>query len=256
MAIYKLSVPKKPISLNQKIVFETLFGAIESNVIWKIEAKEDATEVSWRIKGEIDFFYRFMTDKLVEDLKVMEERGLELFEESILRKMKIYSITSQGIVDYSGGFYLYLTTSSKIDQIESKFPLMLKELKEFIESNNIRTSGRPFSIYHKYDLENASTMFSVCIPIPERIITPKETDILTGFMERGKYYKTTLKGSYNNSNKAWEQSMLEVDDLLDYVMLEKGEPFEVYANELQTITNPADLITEIYIPIKKVKAID
>jgi predicted transcriptional regulator YdeE len=71
-------------------------------------------------------------------------------------------------------------------------------------------------------------------------------------MERGTYYKTTLKGSYDNSKKAWEKAMMDVENLLDYYMVEDGEPFEVYVNNMMTTANPADLITEIYIPVARV----
>jgi effector-binding domain-containing protein len=68
-------------------------------------------------------------------------------------------------------------------------------------------------------------------------------------MERGKYYKTILKGSYNNSKLAWENAYGGAGNLTDFVVNEKGEPFEIYVNNPDTTTNPADLITEIYIPV-------
>jgi predicted transcriptional regulator YdeE len=88
------------------------------------------------------------------------------------------------------------------------------------------------------------------------MITPKGTDILTGFFERGKYFKTTLKGSYENSAKAWEKAYTEIADIMDYSIIEDGEPFEVYVNNIMTTTNPADLITEIYIPVEKVRIVE
>ena len=133
---------------------------------------------------------------------------------------------------------------------------MLENIGGFIESNNVRTTGSPFTIYHKYDIENGTTMFSVCYPIPERMITPKGTNILTGFMERGKYFKTTLKGSYENSGRAWEKAYGDIADIMDYNIIEDGEPFEVYVNNTITTPNPADLITEIYVPVEKVRIVE
>ena len=243
---------EKSKSLDQEIIFKTPFGDMRSDVYWILEKVDEGTKVTWGMKGKVDFFFRFMTKGMEDDIGPMEERGLELLDQSIQRKLKIYSIESEGIVDYSGGFYLYLTTSTKISEMNSKFPEMMAKIGEFVSSDNIRTTGSPFTLYHKFDIENGTTMFSVCYPIPERMITPKGTDILTGFMSRGTYFKTTLKGSYDNSQKAWEKAMIEVENLLDYYMVEDGEPFEVYVNNMMTTTNPADLITEIYIPVAKV----
>ena len=245
---------EKSKSLDQEILYKTPFGDMRSEVYWILEKVDEGTKVTWGMKGRMDFFFRFMTKGMNDEIGLMEERGLELLEESIQRKLKIYSIESEGIVDYSGGFYLYLSTSSKISELNSKFPEMLTKVSEFVASANIRTTGSPFTIYHKFDVENGTTMFSVCFPIPERIITPKGTDILTGFMERGTYSKTTLKGSYINSNEAWEKAMIEVEKMLDYYMLEDVEPFEVYVNSSLTTPNPANEITEIYIPVKRVVA--
>jgi effector-binding domain-containing protein len=243
---------EKPTSLDQEIIFKTPFGDMRSEVYWILEKVDEGTNVTWGMKGAMGFFFRFMTKGMEDEIGPMEERGLELLDQSIQKKLKIYSIESEGVVDYSGGFYLYLTTSTKISEMNSKFPEMLSKVGNFVETNSIRTTGSPFTIYHKFDVENGTTMFSVCYPIPERMITPKGTDILTGFMERGKYFKTTLKGSYDNSEKAWKKAMIDVENLLDYYMVEDGEPFEVYVNNIMTTPNPADLVTEIYIPVKKV----
>lgn len=243
---------EKPKSLDQEIIFKTPFGDMRSDVYWQLEKVEAGTKVTWGMKGKMDFIFRFMTKGMEDEMGPMEERGLELLDQSIQKKLKIYSIESEGIVDYSGGFYLYLTTSTKISEMNTKFPEMMVEIGDFLASSNNRSTGSPYTIYHKFDEENGTTMFSVCFPIPERIITPKGTDILTGFMERGTYFKTTLKGSYDNSKKAWEKAMIDVENLLDYYMVEDGEPFEVYVNNMMTTPNPADLITEIYIPVAKV----
>ena len=245
---------EKSKSLDQEILYKTPFGDMRSDVYWILEKVDEGTKVTWGMKGEMDFFFRFMTKGMEDEIGGMEERGLELLEQSIQEKLKIYSIESEVIVDHSGGFYLYLTSSSKISELNSKFPEMLAKVGEFVTSANVRTSGSPFTIYHKYDVENGTTMFSVCYPIPERMITPKGTDILTGFMERETYSKTTLKGSYNNSKEAWEKARFEVEKMLDYYMLEDGEPFEVYVNSSLITPNPANLITEIYIPVKRVVA--
>ena len=253
MATLKVEKPK---SLDQEIIFKTPFGEMRSDVYWRLEKVEEGTSVTWGMKGSMDFFFRFMTKGMADEIGQMQERGLQLLDESIQKKLKVYTIKSEGVVDYSGGFYLYTTTSTKISEMNSKFPEMLTNIGGFIESNNVRTTGSPFTIYHKYDIENGTTMFSVCYPIPERMITPKGTNILTGFMERGKYFKTTLKGSYENSGKAWEKAYGDIADIMDYDIIEDGEPFEVYVNNTITTPNPADLITEIYVPVEKVRIVE
>jgi predicted transcriptional regulator YdeE len=235
--------------IDQEIFFETPFGEMRSEVYWILERTEGGTDLTWGIKGELPFLSRFMASSMEEQMGPMEERGLELFNESIQKKLTIFSIEHEGVVDYSGGFYLYLTTSTKIDEMDLVLQEMMQKLDKYVASNAVRLMGSPFTIYHKYDQENGTAMFSVAYPISERIITEKGSKVLTGFMERGKYFKTVLKGSYQNATEAWEEAYSEVGNLTNFRMLDTGESFEVYVNNMGNTPNPADLVTEIYLPV-------
>lgn len=246
---------EKPNKIDQVVYFKTPFGEMKSNIFWILEKVEEGTNVTWQMKGELDFFYRFMTKGIEKQMAPMLERGLELLAKNIEDELKIYSIKTEEVVDYSGGFYLYTTTASKTEEVGAKYPEMLLKISAFIKSNSIRTTGAPFTIFHKYDEQNGTAMYSVCYPVSERIITPDNTDILSGFMERGKYFKSILKGSYTNAKEAWDKANSAVDDLTEYQRIENGEPFELYVNSPVTTPSPADLITEIYIPVEKIKAV-
>lgn len=243
----------KPKSIEQEIIFKTPFGDMKSDVYWVIEKLKEGTNVTWGMKGEMGFFTRWMSSSMEEQIGPMEERGLELLDKSIQQKIKDYSIKTEGVVERSGRYYLYTSTSSKIDEIGDKYPVLLLKIYGFNKTNNVRTTGGPFTLYHKYDEENGTTLFSVCYPVEEKMITPKGSDILSGFMESGAYFKTTLKGSYENSKEAWETARREANSLEGYKIKENGEPFEEYVNNPHATPNPADLITEIYIPVEKIK---
>lgn len=240
---------QKPERLDQEIIFETPFGDMTSEVYWLLNKTKTGTNLTWGIKGELPFFSRFMSSEMEEQLGSMEERGLELFDENLQEKLKIFSIDSVGVVDYSGGFYLYLSTSSKINYMDTKVGEMMVQIEQFVTDNSIRLTGSPFTIYHKFDQENGTAMFSVGYPIAERIIS-HDSEILTGYMDRGTYLKTILKGSYNNSKEAWEKAMFDAENLKDYTLFDKGEPFEIFVNNANNTPNPAKLITEIYVPVQ------
>ncbi len=240
--------------IDQEIIFKVpIFGDMKSDVFWIFEKVKEGTNVTWGMKGELSFFSRFMVIDMEEEMGTMEVRGLELLDQNIQKDIKVYSIKTNGVIDYSGGYYLYTSTSCKIDEISDKYPLLLLKIYGFNKENNVRTMGGPFTLYHKYDEDYGTTMFSVCYPVAEKMITPRGSDILSGFMKTGKYFKTTLKGSYDNSDEAWEIAREEAESLSNYKMLENGEPFEVYVNNPHEVPNPADLITEIYIPVQEVK---
>ena len=245
---------REPERLDQEIVFETPFGNMMSDVYWMIKPTDKGTELTWGIKGEMPFMTRFMADGMDEQLGPMEERGLELFDQNIRKKLEKFSIDSVGVVDYSGGFYLYLSTSSKIESMDKKLKPMMIEIEKYIEENRIRVTGSPFTIYHNFDELNGTTMFSIGYPIAERIVTVG-SDILTGYFERGTYFKTILTGSYENSKHAWEKTIFDASSLKEYTFLDEDESFEIYVNNPDNTPNPAELITEIYVPVKKIKVL-
>jgi len=243
----------KPKRIDQEITFKTPFGDMKSEIYWILEKVDEGTNLTWGMKGEMGFLSRWMAKGMEDQMGPMEERGLQLFDDNLIKKIKVYSIENNGVVEYSGGYYLYVTTSCKISEISQKYPILLLKIYGFNKTNNIRTTGGPFTLYHKFDEENDAVMFSVCYPVAEKMITPAGSDVLTGFMKSGTYFKTTLKGSYENSDKAWKAALEGAEDLEGYSLVENGEPFEVYANNPHETPNPADLITEIYIPVKKIK---
>lgn len=240
---------KEPEKIGQEIIFHTPFGDTQAEVYWNLDEEGEQTNVTWGIRGEMPFFTRFMAKDMEVQMGPMLERGLELFGENLDKKLKIYSIDSVGVVDWSGGFYLYLTVSSRIRDISDRIPSMMGEIQNYVKENGIRVSGSPFTLYHQFDPVNGNAMFSVCYPVTERILTDGDSDILTGFKERGKYFKVVLKGSYMNSEKAWNAAMDGSSALDDFTGIEGGEPFEVYVNDPSNTPNPADLITEIFIPV-------
>ena len=108
---------------------------------------------------------------------------------------------TNGEQTYAGGYYLYNTTSCKISDFQKKMAEMLPKVGQFVAKNNITVSGSAFVIYHKWDEQNNTVMFSCAIPTPNKVVTTT-SDILTGQLEPFKAVKTTLKGDYSNLKEA------------------------------------------------------
>ena len=236
--------------IESEILFKTPFGDMGSDVYWILEGKEGGTDLTWGMKGEMPFLTRFMASGMEEQMGPMEERGLELFEVGIKKKMQVYSIEDKGVTDYSGGFYLYVSASSQISDMNPKFREMMQQVLSYAEKNNIRLTGSPFAIYHKFDQEHGTTMFSVGYPVSERVIVESDSDVVSGYMKRGSYFKTVLTGSYDHSKEAWERAVAGAAQLGAYEAIENGEPFEIYVKQSDDTPNPAEWVTEIFVPVR------
>lgn len=236
--------------IESEILFKTPFGDMGSEVYWILEEKEGGTDLTWGMKGEMPFLTRFMASGMEEQMGPMEERGLELLEQSLLKKMQVYTVEGKGVVDYSGGYYLYVTASTTISDMNPKFREMMEQVHGYAENNAIRLTGHPFAIYHKFDQENGTTMFSVGYPVSERVIVESNSDVVSGFMKRGSYFKAVLTGSYDHSKEAWETAIAGASQLGAYDPVQDGEPFEIYVKQSDDTPNPAEWITEIFIPVQ------
>ncbi|SDW49738.1 effector-binding domain-containing protein [Lutibacter oricola] len=236
---------------NKQLIQELQFSqGSPSEITWNIEYTNTGNKVTWGMKGENSFSEKafWLTQGGIEkNMAPMFSRGLELLEKHLLKEMDKHSFEFVGEVDHGGGFYLYQTTSCKINDADKKMGEMFPAVAEYIEKNKIDTSGKPFLLTHNWDEQNKTTMFSTCVPVKERIET--EGNVLTGYLLPQKTFKTVYKGSYTNSYKAWEAAYKELAKK-GFKEVEKGEPFEVYKIRPTDNSNPAEWITEIYIPIE------
>ena len=245
-------IPGKEIG--QKITFNTPMGDSESDVYWRLEPSEDGTgtDVTWGMKGEHSFmekvFMAFASEDMETSIKQMYEVGLTKLDSTVQESMKQYTINVDGITDYSGGFYMYVTTAAKQSELSTRMGQMYGQIMGFMTQNNIQPSGMPFTVYHEIDDPNGTLIFSAGIPVRERIITPEGSPVVCGFMDKVTALKTTLKGNYTNISTAYETAK-------EYMAQNKitadpnGNMFEIYANDPGEVPNPADWITEIFIPI-------
>jgi len=238
-------VPNK--ELIQQIDFET---GSTPEVYWNLKKVEDGTEVTWGMRGKNTFkekAYWLTQGGIEKNIKPMYTRGLELLDTYITKEMDKHSIESKGIVDYGGGYYLYQTTSSKFTEIDKKMEEMFPKIMKYMTENNIQSSGKPFTITHKWDEENGTIMFSTCVPVSERIITTG--DVLNGFIKPKKMFKTLLTGNYKYLTEAWETAFknLYTQNLKE---AKDAEPIEVYLVSPHETPNPSKWVTEILIPVE------
>jgi effector-binding domain-containing protein len=245
-------IPNK--GIDQKITFNTPMGDSESDVYWLFEPSEEAgqTKVTWGMKGEHSFmekvYMAFQSEDFETTLETMFSKGLDNLEVEVEKSMNAYEITVDGLTRHGGGFYLYNTTSSKISEIGDKMGPMIRQLSGYMSENNINMAGMPFTIFNEINEQNGTVIFSAAIPVAARVITPRGSPVLCNYMAPVDALKTTLKGKYNYLSEAYTkaQEYLKTNNLMVHP---NRKMFEVYANDPETVPNPANWVTEIYIPV-------
>ncbi|OYX24807.1 MAG: transcription activator effector-binding protein [Flavobacteriales bacterium 32-35-8] len=224
---------------------------LESDIQWDFEPTEEGTKVTWSMAGKQDFMtkmYTVFSGTIEKNTAPDFERGLFKLDSTVIADMKKYSITVSGITEHGGGYYLYTTTSSKINEVSSTIADMLPKITKYAQENNIAMAGAPFVSYITWDEQNNATIFSVCVPTTDRVITT-DSNVLTGELPAFRAVKTTLKGNYTNLKEAWDVAS-------DYIpkngleFADDGPMLEVYITDQTLYPNPADWVTDIYIAVK------
>lgn len=231
------------------------FGDYEpSKINWNFEPIDNGkTKVTWKMNSDnIPFLfkgYAAFSGGFDNMIGPDFERGLEKLDSLIVNEMKIYSVKVNGITQHSGGFYIYNTTSCKMEDLQAKMTEMLPKVGAYAMANNITMAGAPFVNYLKWDEENNAVIFECCIPTSSRVITT-ESDILTGELPSFRAIKTTLTGDYSNLKEAWDKAFAYISEN-GLEAEENGPTIEAYLTDPTNTPNPADWVTEIFIAIKE-----
>lgn len=241
-------------SIDQSITFVTPMGESINDVYWKFEKIEaNKTKVTWGMKGEQAFMekaYWATQDSTVSQmLRPMYQKGLHKLNTFVHEKMKEYTISVDGVTEHGGIFYMYSATTSSIDAIPQKIEKMLPVVDGYLKQNTIPQTGMPFAIYNDYNEAQGTAVFSIAIPVREKVITPADGVVLSNFLPKQKVVKTTLKGDYVNLKEAWEAGYKYIKENNLEPAIESPS-YEVYKIEPTLQPNPAEWITEIYIPVK------
>ena len=114
------------------------------------------------------------------------------------------------------------------------------------DENGITATGFPFCIYHKVDLRKMHFNCDMALPVPAET-TSGELDVKT--YSGGRYYKTTLQGSYEFLELAWYQAYSHLR--MQKIKPEPGRAaLEMYEVDPAAVSHTNELITSIYIPVK------
>lgn len=236
--------------IEQHIVFIKPFES-ESNIKWTFKPSKTGTKVTWAMKGKQDFMTKLYTTfagSIEKNTAPDFDRGLFKLDSIVSADMAINSIKIDGITEYGGGFYMYKTTSANGTNISNIMAKQYEEIMKYMIQNNIPSNGTPFTIYNEINTENGNIIMSNAIPVMNKVNIENGSEILCGFIPNNKVLKTTLKGNYTNLPKAWGAANTYISK--NNLTPSEIKPFEIYRTDPDKTPNPADYITEIYIPIK------
>ena len=235
-------------SIAQKMNYE---GTV-SNVFWSFKDTVGGTKVTWKTTGKMSFLFKIYTtfnggiEKVIGN---MYEKSLANLDKTLDYEINTFAVKVDGLTKKPETFYLHQTFTSEISKVIKNFRIVTPKIITFCEKNNLLLAGKPFIIYHTYDLVNGLTKISICVPIKNQIYTSEGSDLLTGKLEAYQAVKATLTGDYLHLKKAMNKTLeyinanrIATDPSLSHI--------EVYTINKTDTKSPSKWVTEIYYPTK------
>ncbi|MEW9701283.1 MerR family transcriptional regulator [Paenibacillus sp. SI8] len=136
---------------------------------------------------------------------------------------------------------LYTRQMMSSDDYALGYETCFSRLYEKIATEKLTLLGTPMTIYHSPEYNPAGNDTEFAIPIEE---TVKGTRDLPG----GLCAKSVLKGAYPELTSVYAK-LREWAENERYELV--NSPYEVYVTDPNQATDPEDIVTEVYFPVKK-----
>ncbi|TDE03852.1 SRPBCC family protein [Flavobacterium hiemivividum] len=236
---------------NDSIAQKMNFNGTNSSVFWTFKDTIGGTNVTWKTKGNMSFLFKVYTalnggvDKVIGS---MYEKSLTNLDIALDYEINTFSVKENGLVKKPQTFYLAQTFTSELSKVNKNAKIVIPTIVAFCEQNDISVNGKPFVIYHTYDIAKGLAKISICVPIKKEIYISPGSDIVSGKLDAFEGVKTTLTGDYSHITKGYDKALafitknqLASDPKISHI--------QIYSTGKTEIKNPSKWVTEVYIPI-------
>ena len=206
----------------------------------------ESSEVSWVFDADFNGnilgrYFGMMMDGM---LGPQYETGLQNLK-AVVESKPVYDFSGFSVEQVEAQNILFVSTAGQItEDLSAVMAAAYDQITTFMDANGIEMAGMPMTITRHWG--EVIWEFDAAIPVSINAIEGETGDIQLGQTYAGKVVKYIQKGSYDQAEASYE--LLDAY-LADQELETNGDPWEVYANDHETVAE-ADILTYIYQPIK------
>jgi effector-binding domain-containing protein len=209
------------------------------------------TKISWKANVKLGFVNKIIATfngNIEDEVSSMFEKSLTNLDRRLDYEINTYRINTIAVSIRSECFYLEQTFTSEFSKVRKNSEIVFNKITTFCKQNKIIISGKPFLIYHNYDLERQLTKISICIPIKEEIFITEGSEFLCKKLRSQPVIKATISGDYSHIKIALEKVNAYIREK-KYIKNTVYSHFEIFVLDKTKTINPSKWITEIQIPV-------
>ena len=215
----------------------------------KTAGDANSTTVTWRMQCKMPLPMRPMVGMISRMIGNDFALGLGLLRGCLDPAAEYPALGFDGVMHLSAQTCIGEAYEGSIDGLKDAFARIYPALYSEIEPNNIAGAG--VAAYHRINVgKTASKMSTVCdITVPVKQAPAALSNTKTVQLPGGKYFQTTLRGSYEFIGPAWNASWGH----LRMVKLkhDKSRPMlETYHQSRNDTPNSNEWVTYLAIPVK------
>lgn len=215
-------------------------------VSFDFQDKGGATEATWTMNSSLPFFMFWMKNMMTAMIGVDYQRGLSMLKDYIETGSVPSKLEFPGKGRFQGASYLGIRTTRAIADIGERMDQDFKSLFAALESSGTSPSGKPITIYHKYDFVKGITEYTSGIPVETQSVEPSGGMFLSE-IESCNTYQVKHTGPYRHLGNAWSAGMAHERSKV-FKLNKKIPPFEVYENDYREVAEN-ELETTIHFPV-------
>ena len=248
-AVFKNNTSTSTDSLLQNIIVNNE----ENKSLLQFQKTKSGTLITWELNGKLDFNLKMLSvlqggvDNVLGDKL---DEGLNNIDNYLVKELTTYTIKVNGLVTKHTTNYIQQIDTCALADFQKKSKIMLQNMLSFVEKNDIKITGLPFIVYENKNTVDNQTIFAMCVPVEEEILTTEGSEISGGHFDEFLAVKTTLVGDYSHNKEAWKKTATYINEK-KVVEDEAGKHIEIYKVSLPKERKPSKWVTEIYVPIKK-----
>lgn len=218
-----------------------------SKVSFLFGREGERTRITWRMNGKLPFLFFWMEGMLKAGVGSDYQRGLAMLKDYLQLGEIPSDLNFMGEGDFEGLSFVGIKTNCRIADVGEKMEADMARLQKWIQDQNITPSGKPISIYHKWNLTHGSTLYTIGFPV-EKIPGWLPEGFDSGTIPQCRVQRIQHTGSYRHLANAWSSGMAQLR-AKKWQAARGIPPFEIYENDPTEVAE-SEIVTTVHFPAK------
>ena len=218
-----------------------------SKTQFQFEDQGAGTKTTWTMEGSLPFFLFWMKPMMSTFVGMDYERGLGMLKEYVEKGTVSSKLAFPGAASFPGCDYVGIKTTCNIKDIGPQMGRDFDKLDEWLAECGVEPTGKPFSIYHRWDPVKGVTEYTV-----GRALKTMPSDLPSGFITGSiptcQTFRVEHTGQYHYLGNAWAAGMMYSRNKV-FAKSKKIHPFEVYETHPDEVGG-SEAVTMLHFPIK------